>query len=215
MYTKYHSHLCCGSGSALIWFAWIRIPIPSWECGSRSKSKEAKKYDWPKFTNNPAFLPYVAFMKNDIQIVYFWLNNSLFVTSKSGQDPDPHWGKKLDQDPHWNQYRSTTLLLHYLWPSLSLSTVVFLSQPLVVSPGLSSGLETRLEFPRGGVHHQHSHVRLICSTTRHCRSQTSQNYSVTFVSCYFFTNRGRIHKYVRWKSFFSMPCTNDSLIQRL
>ncbi len=31
-------------------------------------------------------------------------------------------------------------------------------------PGLSSGLETSLEFPCGGVHHQHSHVRLIRST---------------------------------------------------
>jgi hypothetical protein len=47
-------------------------------------------------------------------------------------------------------------------------------------PGLSSGLETSLEFSRGGVHHQHSHVRLICSTARHTSSQTSLNYSVTF-----------------------------------
>jgi hypothetical protein len=34
--------------------------------------------------------------------VKFLCKNLLFVTSKSDQDPDLHWGKMLDPDPHWN-----------------------------------------------------------------------------------------------------------------
>ncbi len=60
--------------------------------------------------------------------------NSLFVTWKSDQDPDPHWGKKSDQDPdpHWNQCRSTTMLPTIFVP-LSLSCCLSISSPLTWS----------------------------------------------------------------------------------
>jgi hypothetical protein len=90
----------------------IRIdpPDPYWECGSgpgsRSKELDQKlqiNLWFPAFQKG--FCTYVGVFYELLPTnkVNFSCKNSTFSRGKSEQDPDPHWGKKLDPDP------STTL----------------------------------------------------------------------------------------------------------